>query len=229
MRILLFLYCILGVFPLLLAQEIPKVQIETFDAVFVRAAIKLEIEPAMQASMSVTSASGNANLLQDIKIVVKGGKATIDYTGRGTLTGEIRVILHTPTLVNVKAIQSAEVTIGNFTGRNLLIEATNEARIKMLACNYRSISLNLDHNARAELAGSARSVQVDARKSSKYIGTLLLTRNLRIKAGGTADLEVYSAQSISAKIEDQASVRAFGGAKNLSLTGSAAGNFRKVE
>lgn len=228
--------------------ETKSFSISNFEGVKVSQGIRVEI-----VKSNVEKAVATSNLMQYLRVEVKGGVANVYYefpknTNNNTRNADTKVVIYAKNLDNLQASSAGKIVVKDtFDAQKVQISTSSASSVQYNVnanslklnqssassftgtINVKSLDVDLSSAATSEIDGKADIATVRASSASNLIGKTLSANTVNADASSGAKITVGVNSSLTARASSGGSVRYRSGSSvQLNVSKSSGGSVDKI-
>ena len=199
-----------------------------FEGIDVSAGIEVIYETGTAKSVSVENKDGD---FSDIIVESKGGELVLKRPrkmGWGRRRAPYTVTVGVPSLNSIEASSGSSVSGDGLSGPRANVEVSSGADVEIRGINAETVIAQASSGASMEIAGTCTTIDADASSGANLDAGDLICERLTADVSSGASIDAHASQSVRADASSGGSVRAFGGAGDVSVEKSSGGSVRVV-
>ncbi len=197
-----------------------------FDAIDVSAGIVVIYETDAARSVVVENEDGN---FDDIIVETKGGELVLKRPkkmGWGRKRAPYTVTVGAESISSVEASSGSSVRGSGLTGPRAKVEVSSGADVEIIGIAAETVVAQASSGSSMDLSGTCNTINADASSGADLDAGALTCERLVADVSSGASIEAHASQSVRADASSGGSVRASGGASDVSIDKSSGGSVR---
>jgi hypothetical protein len=214
--------------PLPALAETRTYDVGNFEGIDVSAGIEVIFETGTAKSVSVENKDGD---FSDIIVESKGGELVLKRPrkmGWGRRRAPYTVTVGAPSLSSIEASSGSSVSGDGLSGPRANVEVSSGADVEIGGIDAETVIAQASSGASMEIAGTCTSIDADASSGATLDAGDLICERLTADVSSGASIEAHASRSVRADASSGGSVKAFGGASDVSAEKSSGGSVRVV-
>ena len=199
-----------------------------FEGIDVSSGIEVIYETGTSKSVIVENKDGD---FSDIIVETKSGKLVLKRPrkmGWGRRRAPYTVTVGVSSLNSIEASSGSSVSGDGLSGPRASVEVSSGAEVEIRGIDAETVIAEASSGASMEIAGTCTTIDADASSGANLDAGDLICARLVADVSSGASIDAHASQSVRADASSGGSVKAFGGASDVSVEKSSGGSVRVV-